>query len=97
MDTESRTSRRPTPLFLALDLTAAELREYTNHGCMFLPAAGYSLGSGWYARGTTGYYWSGTIYVTSPSQANRFGFTVSQLNVMSLTRARYLAAVPVEN
>ena len=62
-----------------------------------LPAAGNSNGSGWYNRGTNGNYWSGTINVNNPSQANRFGFNGNQLNVVNNNRTNYFAAVPVEN
>ena len=63
----------------------------------FLPAAGNSNGSGWYNRGTNGNYWSGTINANNPSQANRFGFNSSNLNVVNNNRTNYFAAVPVEN
>ena len=78
-------------------LTAAELKEFTNHGCMFLPATGYSPGSDWYYRGTNGFYWSGTITVNDPSKAGHFGFYGSLLNAVGTNRMSYFAAVPVEN
>ena len=80
----------------ASNLTADELRNYINHGCMFLPAAGYSVGSNWANRGTGGLYWSGSINSTTPSQAMMFGISSGHFDVINLVRTYYFNVVLVE-
>ena len=46
-------------------VTAAQLDEYLDSGCVFLPASGYFNGSSWYYAGTYGYYWSSAEYYST--------------------------------
>lgn len=43
-------------------VTAAQLDQYLDAGCVFLPASGYYDDGGWLRAGTYGYYWSSTEY-----------------------------------
>ena len=80
------------------ELTAEELKAYTNHGCMFLPTVGLSIGSGWYYRGTSCFLWSNAINVDNPSrEAYRFSFNIANFYNINYSRINYFAAVPVEN
>lgn len=59
----------------ASNLTADQLRNYVNHGCMFLPAAGgWQQGYGWFYRGTGGLLWSGQINAGVTSESMKFGY-----------------------
>ncbi len=94
------------------NLTADELRNYVNHGCMFLPAAGLSAinstnGLYWSSRGTAGRAWTASIsadptdnYVNFDAGGNtfaaRFRFDSEMLRVASYGRQDLIPVVLVE-
>ena len=51
-----------------------EVKSKTNGNSIFLPAAGYRLGSGLYLAGSGGYYWSSSLYAAGSSGARSLGF-----------------------
>ena len=82
----------------ASNLTADDIRNYVNHGCIFLPAIGSFSGYRWYNRGQSGYYWSSNIYISgTPGQCYRFGFYGDQMNHTYTTTIYCHAVMPVEN
>ena len=42
------------------EVTASQLQEYLDQGCVFLPASGQNYNTGWYRGGTDGYNWTGS-------------------------------------
>ena len=81
----------------ASNLTADELREFVNHGCMFLPAAGFYNGTSWISRGSNGSYWTSTIRTNGPIEALKFGIDGATLASGYFDRSTYFAIVLVEN
>ncbi len=76
-------------------VTAAQLDEYLDAGCVFLPTSGNFFGSGWYNAGTSGYYWSSTQYNASngyslsfsPSMADPSSYVIS--SGIDISKASY--------
>ena len=79
----------------ASNLTADELRNYVNHGCMFLPAAGYFHNS-WTNRGRRANYWTGIYDAQATSQAAILTFTGSSIGTSSQGRTLSFPVVLVE-
>ena len=78
-------------------ITADELRNYVYHGCMFLPAVGFSDGSNWQYRGIVGNYWSSSINPPTPdTYATRFGVDGGCLFSEASRRTDYFPVVLVE-
>ena len=79
----------------ASNLTADELRNYVNHGCMFLPAVGY-FHNGWTNRGGMTHWWTGIYDVQAPSLAAMFTYTGSSIGTSSQGRILSFPVVLVE-
>ena len=89
------------------NLTADELRNYVNHGCMFLPAAGLASTNMstnriiWEQRGMAGRAWTASISAdptdqADPSSATRFRFDSQMLRVATYGRDDLCPVVLVE-
>ncbi|MBR7043046.1 MAG: hypothetical protein IKI18_02520, partial [Prevotella sp.] len=76
-------------------LTADELRNYINHGCMFLPSVGNCFGA-WGYRGNQGTYWGGSIGSSAPGYAHTFVLLGTSLNAAANIRLRHCPVVLVE-
>ena len=89
------------------NLTADDIRNYTVHGCMFLPAAGLAAQDVsanciiWGQRGMAGRAWTGSLSAeitdqADPSSAARFRFDSQMLRVATYGRYDLIPVVLVE-
>lgn len=69
--------------------------EGPNGASIFLPAAGYRLGSSLYDAGSDGYYWSSTSYESDSGNADALYFDSSSHDVGSIRRYGGLSVRPV--
>ena len=78
------------------ELTADDLQNYGDHGCMFFPATGVFYVNTWYGLGSRGYFWTGYHGVHDAGEASRFGVTSTSLACVDYARSNYFPVVLVE-
>ncbi len=66
-----------------------KITSISNGNSIFLPAAGYRYGSSLHDGGSYGYYWSRTLYTSSPYNARYLDFYSSRINTDSGYRRYY--------
>ncbi|MBR5036429.1 MAG: Ig-like domain-containing protein [Prevotella sp.] len=76
-------------------VNGGKITSKTNNNSIFLPAAGYRIGSSLYYAGSDGFYWSRTLYSGDPRNARRLYFGSSGIDTSSDYRYRGQSVRPV--